>query len=118
MNTLSLRNKQRYPRPQPRHIPGNMNKLEQQYQQHLEVLKHAGEIIGYRFEAIKFRLADKTFYTPDFMVTLSDRIEFHEVKGFMRDDAAVKIKVVAEMFPEFVFYLCTYKNKLWTMEEK
>ena len=116
MNTLSLRNKQRYPRPQQRHIPGNMNK--QQYRQHLEILKQAGEIIGYRFEAIKFRLADKTFYTPDFMVTLSDRIEFHETKGFMRDDAAVKIKVVAEMFPEFVFYLCTYKKKLGKMEER
>lgn len=113
-----MKQHRRYIRPCTQHKPGVMNKLEQQYQQHLELLKRAGEIIYYRFEAIKFRLADKTFYTPDFMVTKADRIEFHETKGFIREDAIVKLKVVAEMFPEFAFYLCTYKNKLWTLEEK
>ena len=98
-----------------KYSPGVMNKLEQQYQQYLDILKRAGEIVDYRFEAIKFRLADKTFYTPDFMITKSDRIEFHEVKGHWEDDAKVKIKVVAEMYPEFLFYAVYWKNKLWEL---
>lgn len=49
---------------------GQMNKTESAYSQHLEMRKHAGEIAWYRFEGIKLRLADNTFYTPDFAVML------------------------------------------------
>jgi hypothetical protein len=90
-------------RPRPRHEPGKMNKSEEAYANILELRKKAGEIIRWAFEPIKFRLADRTYYTPDFMVTLEDRIEFHEIKGFAEDDYRVKIKVIAEMFPEFLF---------------
>lgn len=53
------------------------------------------------FQQIKLRLADNTFYTPDFMVLMKDgSIEFHEVKGSWKapnqDDSKVKIKVAAE----------------------
>lgn len=105
-------------RPRKRPAPGKMNNLEKSYQQLLEHRKLAGEIVAYRYEAIKFRLADKTFYTPDFMVTFEDRIEFHETKGFMREDANVKLKVVADLFPEFLFCLVTVKNKEWHFEYK
>lgn len=43
---------------------GQMNKTESAYCQHLEQRKRAGEIAWYRFEGIKLRLADNTFYTP------------------------------------------------------
>lgn len=83
-----------------RHKPGTMNALEKWYAAHLESLKVSGDILGYWFEAVKLRLADKTFYTPDFMVMMKNfEIEFHEPKGFMLDDANVKIKVAAEMYP-------------------
>lgn len=45
---------------------GKMNKTEIAYSQHLEALKSCGEIVWWKFEAIKLRLADSTFYTPDF----------------------------------------------------
>ncbi|EGX16832.1 gp8 domain protein [Escherichia coli STEC_S1191] len=48
-----------------------MNKTESAYCQHLEQRKRAGEIAWYRFEGIKLRLADNTFYTPDFAVMLA-----------------------------------------------
>ena len=78
------------------------------------------------------RLAKRTFYEPDFMVWLwptvvvdtsedpdpyPGRIEIHEVKGFWRDDARVKIKVAAEMFPMFKFIAVTRKGWLWKREE-
>ena len=89
-----------------------MNKLEAEWAMILEARKRAGEIVWYGFEAIKLRLADKTFYTPDFAVlALDGKIEIHETKGgFIRDDAAVKLKVAAEHFP-FRFYLVRKKSK-------
>ena len=62
-----------------------------------------GHILWYRFEGLKLRLADNTFYTPDFAVMGSDhRMECHEVKGHWQDDARVKIKVASEQYP-FLF---------------
>lgn len=86
-----------------RHTPGTMNKTEAAYAAKLEERKTAGEILGYWFESQKLKLADKTWYTPDFMVQSKDGgMEFHEVKGFWEDDARVKFKVAASMFP-YVF---------------
>lgn len=83
---------------------GQMNQTEAEYGKHLELLKIAGEVSWYKFEGMKFRLADNTFYTPDFAVMLSDgALQAHEVKGFWEDDAKVKIKVAADMYPiEFI----------------
>lgn len=79
---------------------GQMNKTEAAYGAHLESLKSAGSVLWYRFEGMKLRLADNTFYTPDFAVMASTgQLECHEVKGFWQDDARAKIKVAAEMYP-------------------
>lgn len=79
---------------------GALNKTEAAYAATLELRKAAGEVAWYRFEGVKLRLADNTFYTPDFAVMLADgQLQCHEVKGFMQEDANVKIKVAAEMYP-------------------
>lgn len=83
-----------------------MNKLEAAYAAQLEARKLAGEVIDYQFERVKLKLADRCFITVDFAVMLADgTIEFHETKGFIEDDAAVKLKVVAEQFWWFRFRL-------------
>lgn len=90
---------------------GAMNKTEAAYAQHLELLKHAGEVAWYRFEGIKLRLADNTFLTPDFAVMLADgHLQAHEVKGFWRDDAKAKTKIAAEMYP-IEFLIVTARPK-------
>jgi hypothetical protein len=90
----------------PQHTPGRMNKREAVYALELEARKRQGEIQGWKFEAIKLRLAARTFYTPDFMVWLcGGAVEFHEVKGHWEDDARVKWKIVQEMYPMFRFVL-------------
>lgn len=79
---------------------GEMNKTEQAYADHLSLLQRAGELLWFRFEGVKLRLADNTFYTPDFAVMAADGVmEMHEVKGFWTDDARVKIKVAADQYP-------------------
>src|SRR5574343_1016775 len=83
---------------------GVMNRTEGAYGAHLDGLVRDGVVLDYRFEAIKLRLADNTFYSPDFFVQLADRtLECHEVKGFWTDDARVKIKVAAALVPWFRF---------------
>jgi hypothetical protein len=79
---------------------GRMNKTEAAYEQVLATRLHLGEILWYRFEAHKLRLADNTFYTPDFpVITATGEIEFHEVKGYWTDKARAKTKVAAAQFP-------------------
>lgn len=79
---------------------GQMNKTEAAYAAFLELRRAAGEILWYRFEGVKLRLADNTFYTPDFAVMAADSsMEMHEVKGHWEDDARVKIKVAADQYP-------------------
>ena len=84
---------------------GVMNKTESLYE--ATVLKPAlmaGEVAWYKFEGLKLRLADNTFYTPDFAVMMMDgQMQCREVKGFWTDDARVKIKVAADIYPfEFI----------------
>lgn len=79
---------------------GTMNKTEAAYAAHLERQRMAGEVLWFKFEGVKLRLADNTFYSPDFAVMVaSGQIEMHEVKGFWQDDAKVKIKVAADLYP-------------------
>lgn len=100
---------------------GTKNKTEEAYGAELELRKRAGELAWYAFEGVKLRLADNTFYTPDFAVMRSSgELEMHEVKGFWTDDARVKIKVAASLFP-FHFIAISQRPKRegggWKIEE-
>ena len=83
-----------------RRTPGQMNKTEAAYAAYLEELKVLGRVAWYVFEGATLKLAKDCRYTPDFAVMTHDGyLEFHEVKGFWRDDAKVKIRIAAERFP-------------------
>jgi hypothetical protein len=99
-----------------------MNKTEEAYAMLLAQDLGDGLIRAWKFEAMKLRLADRTWYTPDFMVIgIGGEIRFDETKGFWRDDARVKIKVAAEMFSQFTFRALTRipkrKGGGWAVEE-
>ncbi len=93
--------------------PGDgMNKLERSFAQTLGegILKPPYH--RWAREPIKVRLAGRTWFTPDFAVwfpytadTISGRFTLIEVKGFMRDDASVKLKVAADLYPEWRWLL-------------
>ena len=100
--------------------PGAMNKTETAYAELLELRRLAGEILWWKFEPFKIRLADRTFYDVDFGVLAADgALQVHEVKGgFITDDAMVKVKVAAEHFPA-AFFLCIKgkKSEPWQIRE-
>jgi hypothetical protein len=100
---------------------GTMNKTETRYAAYLADLQASKQILWFKFEAVKLRLADNTFYSPDFLVlTSACALECHEVKGFWQDDARVKIKVAASIYP-FRFIAVTARAKKngggWDVEE-
>ena len=94
------------------------NKTERAYANILELRKKAGEIRDYKFESVKLRLANNTYYTPDFFVQLANReIEIHEVKGgWVTEDGFLKLKLANEMYP-FRFYKCQLIKGDWTITE-
>jgi len=92
---------------------GQMNRTEAKY---ADKLAFDPEVVWFKFEGIRFRLADNTNWTPDFAVMKKDRtLEIHEVKGFMRDASNVRMKVAAEMFP-FIFKIARLKAGQWTVD--
>jgi hypothetical protein len=100
---------------------GTMNKTEAAYDEHLKSLHHTGAVLWHKFEGIKLRLADNTFITIDFAVLPATGVlEMHEVKGFWQDDAKVKIKVAAALYP-FRFIVVKARAKKngggWEREE-
>ncbi|WP_241159701.1 hypothetical protein [Desulfovibrio sp. ZJ200] len=93
------------------HTEGIPNGLEAAYAQYLEGLLSSGKILFWMFERVRLTLARKTTYLPDFFVVRADgSAEFHETKGFWRDDARAKIKIAAQEFPCFGF-VAVQRNK-------
>ena len=94
-----------------------MNRTEARFAREVLELWKTATGGSYFFEAIKLRLAKATFYTPDFIVFDASGATFYEVKGFWRDDARVKLKVAAEMFPWFKFVVVKATRRGWLFEE-
>lgn len=100
--------------PRPRHECGNMNTGEKAYAMHLDQLLDAGEIAGWWYELMTFKLAERCSIQPDFTVMLPDgSIELHEIKGgktvqqahgpewtyWAEEDARVKLRIAAKLIP-------------------
>lgn len=100
---------------------GAMNKTEQDYAATLDARRQAGEVAWFKFEGIKLRLADNTFYSPDFAVMLANgQLEMHEVKGYWLDDARAKIKIAADLYPMRFLAVQAKPKKAgggWSVEE-
>lgn len=94
----------------PKHSDG-MNKWERLFAADLAALQREGVVACWYFEAVKLRLARKTFYTPDFLIVYADgRLRFVEIKGHLRDDAAVKFKLAREKFAFAEWSMLTIKG--------
>jgi hypothetical protein len=102
-----------------KHSTGEMNGLEKRYAQHLNVRLAVGEILEWRFEPLKLRLAPATYWTPDFLVKKAGNLELHETKGHWEDDARVKIKWAAKDFGSLfrIIAVTEPKRNEWKFEE-
>ena len=105
-----------------RRVVGEMNNTEKAYADTvLEPMRLAGEVAHYWFEQFTFKMADDLRYTPDFVVQLTSGVlECHEVKGHWEEDARIKIRMAAQLFP-FRFVAIRKRRKKdgggWAEEE-
>ena len=84
-----------------------LNKTERAFLGHLKRQDCGARVYS---QAITLKLANGVRYTPDFIVVDEWRLTAYEVKGFMRDDAAVKLKVAATAYPWISFHLVTKRK--------
>jgi hypothetical protein len=115
-----------------RSAPGEMNATEKRYAAYLQSQLLAGHILSWAFEDVTFTLAHNVSgarnactYTPDFRVRIAEgdgvRVIFTDVKAFWKkagkpgieEDAKAKMKIVAELFPDFEFYFTWEENGRW-----
>lgn len=92
------------------------SKLEHAFSRHLDALKLAGDIDGWRYEPVNFRLpGKKNFYRPDFCVWKGWTIIFYDTKGRNKSDdrSLVKIKTAAGLNPWATFYQVRRVKGVW-----
>ena len=99
-----------------------LNKTEAAFEAYLKARYDVEDwVLG--SQNITLQLGNGVRYTPDFnaFARRGDmRPMFWEVKGFMRDDAGVKLKVAAALYPQFDFALVKKQGKTatgWKIEE-
>lgn len=93
----------------------NLNKLESAW---LAVIRADITLAWIGVHAMTFKIGDDCRYTPDFMaLNIDGELIAYETKGFMRDDARVKLKVAARMFPFVGFVLVERKAGAWICTE-
>lgn len=97
------------------------SKLERDWAGQLVLMRRGGLLEHWVHQGISVRLADGARYTPDFLVITREReVELHEVKGFMREAANVRLKVAAQLYPWFKFVLVRRgkgAHGQWTCDE-
>lgn len=99
-----------------------MNKLEREW--YLWILDRYADAAPIRIQAKTYKLANGVKYTPDFTcskwIGMAGRMECEtawEVKGpHAWDDAIVKLKVAASVFPEVQWILVTKENGRWKQQ--
>lgn len=92
-----------------------LNKTERAYLAYLRTDRPHDMI---HIQSLTLKLADDCRYTPDFVtVDYAGETIGWEVKGFMRDDALVKIKVAARMFLWIRFVLVRRIKGQWEFQE-
>lgn len=91
-----------------------LNKTEKAYLAYLR----SCDCLSIRIQAITLKLAFDCRLTVDFTyIDTSGRGVFVDVKGFQREDALIKMKVAARMYPEYVFKIVKKEGPTWSAVE-
>lgn len=91
-----------------------LNKTEQAFKDYLDSKRCYSVLV----QAITLKIGNGVRFTVDFITIDPDgRMQGWETKGHLRDDANVKIKVAASLYPWIKFHLVTRKKGEWIIQE-
>ena len=91
-----------------------LNKTERAYLEHLRSLS----LLWIGIQNITVKIADDCRLTPDFCYVGADKkLTIVDVKGFQREDALIKMKVAARLFPMFRFVIVTKQAGGWLVKD-
>lgn len=99
---------------------GQLNNTEKAFAAYLQERQFAGAIVWWKAHPFNVRLADDTFYRPDFIAMQSDmHLVLFEVKGgYTTDKGQLKIKLCAEALPVFkIIKVTKIRGGGWTQKE-
>jgi hypothetical protein len=86
-----------------------LNKTERAYHEYLKLKRY--DWLG--VQCVTLKLADDTRLTPDFAYITNGMFYLVDVKGFQREDALIKMKVAARMFPWAQFLIVKKTKTGW-----
>lgn len=91
-----------------------MNKLERSFWGRLKEAKAAGIFREVYEHPMKLRVINNRYYIPDFVAEPKlGRITVFETKGYMREDAALKLLAAAERYRCFAWVLVQKDRGRW-----
>lgn len=91
-----------------------LNKTERARLEYLRMLRMPHLMI----QSVTLKLAFDCRFTPDFSyIDENGRLTLEDVKGFQREDALIKAKVAARLFPFFRFVIVKKVGSGWDMSE-
>jgi hypothetical protein len=99
------------------------SKTEYLYSRILDTWQTQGQLVRWRYEAVRLALAPHTTLTVDFCLTMppeseDSRQQLHEVKpAWYREDGWIKLKQAAALWPEYRFFLAQYTKQQWHWKE-
>lgn len=98
---------------------GDLNNTEKSFAAYLQERQSAGAILWWKAHPFNVRLAEKTFYRPDFLCLMADMsLVIFEVKGsYTSEKGRMKVKLCAEALPVFKIIKASRKNGAWQFEE-
>lgn len=80
------------------------SRWEANYARYLNFLLDRGDILKWEYEVDTFEFTaikrGVRFYTPDFKVHFKDKMEYHEVKGWMDSKSITRHKRMDKYYPE------------------
>lgn len=88
------------------------------YGEFLAVRRCAGDVLWFRAQPIELRLADETYYGPNFAVMVaSGHLEMHHVVDAAKNESLTTVKIAAEQFPFRFVVVHRGDSHDWKFEE-
>jgi hypothetical protein len=98
-------------------VDDGMNKLERQFWGKLQEATQKGVFADAWREPFKFQVIGSCrWYTPDFVTRIMmghKPFTIWETKGFLREDAALKLIAAASRYPCFEWVLVRREQRIW-----